>query len=472
MIYLMHNEMSTNIGNIRVNSNDTIVNWWKLSRMNGGISIDSNYNFSEVFKNSIFRSSTGNNFNLKGEQRFTIVSHDQVLFKIRLNQEIPISIIYDQEQGGTTYGWYVMKDGGSACLVSSIDEDRLGFTYSGIQSNESGQYLPGDVVIFFNPFMNYYLPSDSPMLIVTKDWCSNGLFSAGMWQKRSGEYRMIVYGISDDDEFSLSLLGSDDLVSWELLNGEDYIYRAGEFEFDILEVCSVGGELYPVSNPVKIEENLYISFMTMGDAGSTGIGWIKHDEDFSIIETCTSWMDFGNFNDKLSPSAVRLGDSIFLYYIDKVSDNQLSWRVMESKIDNFDSLGVTYTKEVPLNNFRDTWNSEVVNSVVATISRGDISLLVWGSGVNIPYSLYIGNTSVGLINRSSLGEFEVDSISPVLVAPINGDYFWGLSGFTGYISSGLPIWWTETGVKLFLNLGNSNGQCSIFETTIFTAEPT
>lgn len=468
---------ASKIANIKITVNDVLRNWWKLNYFTDGVVLG--IPFENFLRNVLIRNTSLDNWDLTGETRFTIVSHDTVNKKIVISPTIPDMVTKGVEAFGSTYNWMLMKDYGCACLIDYIDIGLNEITYTGsITSVVSGPYVAGDIVTFFNPFMNYNFEIVAPTLALGSTWNSLGIQCGGMWQGVDGDWRMIVVGTQTSNPIRCGLAKSSDLITWTYENGGDYLYAGGEGVFDIPGVSIANTNVFSYSNPIKLADNSYLIFFnTNPSSGIAAITPVYFDDDFIItsVGSCLDIPDYPADYIQQAGGAVYFEGNYHLYLIDRGSSNVTTWKIVEAIIPDLNTMEVTESHLVIEWTGNEAWNGKHMDMVVPFVWNDTIYLWVSGTG-NDPYpnSILQGNREMGLVKRISSTNFEVDHRNPLLMNPINGGYTWdpNMTACGDHTGGGHGLWFTEDILHIFCTMNASSNTYKIWHVKIPLEVPT
>lgn len=419
---------------------NSLVDFIEVKNIQDGVIEDNTLGWIDNLRQIYIRNTSLNNVNLSGETKFRVVSHVLGTKTITLDQDIPTEV--DGIPFDPTKKWALTKGYLNCVDINTIDVTRRIITYTGL----TGTINALDYVEFFNPFMNYKISVGSPILTngLSGSWNETYMQSGGMWQKDDGTYSQLISGLSvPGGTLRIGKASSLDQLTWSLDNGGNYIFGPGIQPFNNSFEST---HIYTQANPVKTQDNTYISIYAAYNGTIGRIGWMEFDEDANIIAKSTSPISVPGYTaDIFQVGGVIYFQNKWLLYVPyRPSSTPSTWKILEIEMDDIKSGVVTTVREVMAGAPGGyVWNSQHMDSVIPFIYNGVVKLWVGGTGPSSdPGSLYLfsGNRSYGLVHRNVSGStvsFTVDTRNPIFSNPVNGTTIWGYSEYWDHIGGGL-----------------------------------
>jgi hypothetical protein len=432
--------------------------------------------FENYLRMAVVRNTQLDNYNVAGENRFTIASIDTTNRRIVLNQAIPEVVKTGVAVYGCGYKWGLCKDYANAKLVEYLSGTTL--TYSATKT--VGTLAAGNTVTFFNPFINYAFTQLTGIAALGSagTWNSLGMQTNGMWRGVDGVYRMIVGGTNTNgNPIRLGLMTSNDLNTWSYANGGNYMYTGGAGVFNIPGVSIANSVVYPISNPIKLADNSYLSFFTtVPSTGLAAIAPVYFDDNFIVTSVGANLIipDYPIDYVTISGGAVMLNGVCHLYFCDRLNSTPSTWKLIEAIIPDLSTMEVTDSNIVLSNNTADVWHNLHTDAIVPFLWNNTIYLWAFGTGINTTNSIYQGNRELGLIKRNQDGSFTIDPRSPLYLNPILGNYLWdsAMSIAADHTGGGCSMWADGQDMHMFSSMNASSNTYKIFHTKILLKDQT
>jgi hypothetical protein len=426
-------------------------------------------NFEDMLRNIYIRNTSLDNYNVAGETRFTISSHDTINKKITVSPYIPNEVKNNASLYGGTKKWAFVRDYQNALLIDSIIGDTLSYTSIGV-----GSFSASNVVSFYNPYINYELVSNTSILSLgtAGTWNSLGIIVGGVWQGTDGNYRMIVNGNNTaGGGTKLGMATSPDLDTWTWANGGNAMYISGTGIFNKPGVSITTMNLVSYGNPIKLADNSWLHFISTNP--TTGIAIVTpiyFDDDFTVTAVGTGMtipsypMDYI----QQAGNAVMLNGTCYLYIIDRQTSNTSTWKLIQCTIPDINTMVVTDSKIVLQYTGVDNFHGLHNDACSAIVWKDVIYIIPFGTGINNTNNLLAGNRELGMIKRNSNDTFTVDGRSPVFTNPIMGNYLWNanLSSFADHVGGGFCPIVKNTDLHVFMTFNGSSSTYKIAHTRL------
>lgn len=372
--------------------------------------------------------------NLATETKWQVTAHDAVNKWLTLDNPIPripeLINIDPNKQFGLYYDYY------KACNIAEVDWVNNKIRYTA--TDETGGIANGNYVAFFNPFLRASLISRAPLFTSAGVWSSTYLHCNAVWKHSDGTYRMISNGKGADNVLRIGMLQSADLVTWNWINGENYLFE----KFDTPWSSSPG--LYLTASPVRYG-NDFLALAAGYNANGWATGWILFDEDFNIKAKASSQLLIPNVaTPQANQGSVTYFRGKFHAFVVLRAGAVESWKLYHIIYKDLFNYVVESSALIAEATADKSWTGNHIDTAVPIVFNNQLNLLVGGTGLrNDAANLFSNKRSQGLmVYNPDTNTWTKDPRNPVIAAPIEGENWWGqdiqyttghMGGYFGHI---------------------------------------